>query len=413
MTLLMGLVSLLGVAHMPQTTSDSPSRNSASAVQPDTVGVQDIASDDQISQRLTSVLESTEWIEGVRVESENGVVTLSGSTTSEESRIKAEQLAVRTQDVVSVKNNIHVEAILDFSTAGEVIHSSLLKLWRDFLSRFPLLVAATMIVILTWGVTKLATLLIGRLMSRSSKVRQSLKDLVQLLTSIGTWIVGLLIAAVVAFPGMTPAKALAVLGLGSVAIGFAFKDIFENFFAGVLILWRYPLDRGDFVEVNGIAGKVEEITVRNTMIRGLDGSLFVVPNAEIFKQAVDVLTNRSQRRVHLVCGVSYDTDLELAKQAIEAALEECATVNRSMPIQVLANAFADSSINFDIFWWTDAQPMGQRESRAEVVMAIKRHLDESGIEIPFPQRTLHFANALPLDKASSVIGPATVEPSQA
>jgi small conductance mechanosensitive channel len=111
------------------------------------------------------------------------------------------------------------------------------------------------------------------------------------------WIVGLLIAAVIVSPGMTPAKVLTVLGLSSIAIGFAFKDIVENFFASVLILWRFPFEPGDFIECDGILGKVEDTTIRMTAIRQVDGQLVVLPNAQLFKSPVLVITSQPQRRI--------------------------------------------------------------------------------------------------------------------
>ena len=93
------------------------------------------------------------------------------------------------------------------------------------------------------------------------------------------------------FPGITPAKILTVLGLGSIAIGFAFKDIFENFLAGILILFREPFQIQDFIECEGIEGFVEDITIRDTHIRRVDGQRIVIPNAMLFKNPVYVRTD--------------------------------------------------------------------------------------------------------------------------
>jgi small-conductance mechanosensitive channel len=192
---------------------------------------------------------------------------------------------------------------------------------------------------------------------------------------------------------MTPSKALTVLGLGSVAIGFAFKDIFENFFAGILILWRYPFDRGDFISCVDVSGKVEEITIRNTLIRRLDGELAVVPNATVFKNNVDVLTSQPQRRVRLICGIAYGEDVDTARDVIQTAVRKCKTIEGIRTVEVFAEEFADSSVNFEVAWWTGSKPLDMRRSRDEVVTAIKAALDSAGIEIPFPYRTLTFKDA--------------------
>ncbi len=225
-------------------------------------------------------------------------------------------------------------------------------------------------------------------------VRDSLKDLVRQLTYIAIWIVGILVACTIIFPTLTPGRLLATLGLTSIAIGFAFKDIFENFFAGILILWRFPIEIGDYIDCQGVAGMVEQITIRMTAIRRVDGELFVLPNSFLFKSPVTVLTNRSIRRISVICGVAYGEDVDRSREVIQRAVEGCDTVAREKPVQIFARAFADSSINFEVTWWCGSTPQQERQSRDVVVAAVKRALDEAGIEIPFPYRTLTFKEPL-------------------
>ena len=267
-------------------------------------------------------------------------------------------------------------------------------------TRSPLIVAGILALIVTAFVSKAAGYLVRRISDRSG-LRVSLQDLILQLVTIAIWTAGLLVAAVIVFPGMTPARALTVLGLGSVAIGFAFKDIFENFFAGILILWKYPFDRGDFIESGSVNGRIEEITIRNTMIRQVDGHLVVVPNGMLFKNAVDVLTNRSTRRTTVMCGVAYDTNLDEAQQLLEKALASCATVRDGQAIEVFAREFGDSSINFELTWWTGSTPLAIRKPQAEVVRTGRRALDDAGIEIPFPQRTHWFPEPLRTQSADN------------
>jgi small-conductance mechanosensitive channel len=198
----------------------------------------------------------------------------------------------------------------------------------------------------------------------------------------------------VVFPGLAPADALAALGIGSIAIGLAFKDIFENFFAGVLILWRFPFENGDFISCNGHEGKVVTVTLRNTIIRTVEGELVVLPNSAIYKSAVEVLTSQKLRRVTVICGVAYGEDIGAARDVIRKAVESCDRVSKQRPTEVFAQAFADSSINFEVTWWAGSTPLERRESRDEVVEAVKRGLDEAGIEIPFPQRAVWFKDGV-------------------
>lgn len=273
------------------------------------------------------------------------------------------------------------------------IWKTVTEISRDFVEHLPLIVAGVAILFATWAVSYGFESLAGRILGRT-RLRGSLRDLIKRLILIGIWCLGLILSAMVVFPGLTPARALAGLGLGSVAIGFAFKDIFENFFAGILILWRFPFENGDYIECEGITGKVEDITVRNTLIRRVSGELVVVPNATIFKNPVDVLTNLGERRVTVITGIAYSEDVDEAREVIEKAIHGCTTVRKSRAVEVFAQEFADSSINFEVTWWTGATPVEIRKSRDEVVAAVKRALDEAGIEIPFPYRTLTFKEPL-------------------
>ncbi len=274
---------------------------------------------------------------------------------------------------------------------------TLREIWTDFIAHIPLLVAGILTLFLTWIVSVISARMVER-MVRSERLRPSFKILCKQLTTLFVWIVGLLITAMIIFPGLTPTRALAVLGVGSVAIGLAFKDIFENFFAGLLILWRFPFDPGDYIVCEGIEGKVEEITVRMTLIRRVDGQLVIVPNGFLFKNPVDVLTNWNTRRVTFVAGVAYDEDVDKSREVIQEAVRQCGTVNKDNPIEIFAQEFASSSINFEVTWWTGPTPLEVRRSRDEVVAAVKRGLDNAGIEIPFPYRTLTFKENLRVEQ---------------
>ena len=382
---------LLALSLSPAAAQDEPPPPPA-----DTIPVDQAVPDDEIRRRIGSLLQKLDLAARATIDVSDGVVTLSGPAKSIESSERAAAEAGRVEGVVAVQNELEVEGGVDLGQSAEVVRRSLNSLWNDFLSRLPLFIAAAVVLVLTWLLAKLARGLAHRALDNRKKIRSSFKDLVVQLLSIAVWIVGLLTAAVIVFPGMTPSKVLTVLGLSSVAVGFAFKDIFENFFAGILILWRYPLDKGDFIRVEGKTGRVEDITVRNTMLRQADGQLLVLPNSLLFKNPVDVVTSRSTRRMTVVCGVAYGEDVAKSREVIRGAVESCKSVSGAGDVQVFAREFADSSINFEIAWWTGSTLLDERESRDEVVTAVKKALDEAGIEIPFPYRTLTFKEPLPV-----------------
>lgn len=357
------------------------------------VGVDKVTEDGAIAKRLTRIMNASKWVTDVNVEVEEGIVFLNGKATDDKYSEWAANVARNTDDVVAVVNNIEVTDTTNISDSMNQVGSSLHALWRDFLKRLPLLFAGMVAILFTWIISRIATSIVRRT-TRHSRLRTSLRDLLVQLTTFFVWLTGIMVAAIIIFPGMTPAKLLTVLGLSSVAIGFAFKDIFENFFAGVLILWRFPFDKGDFIECGDLSGKVEDITIRMTEIRQVDGQLVVIPNAMLFKQAVHVLTDYRTRRITVMCGIAYDEDVDEGRDVIRQAVEKCESVNKDKPIEIFAREFGASSIDFEVTWWSGSTPLEERESRDEVVASVKRALDDSGIEIPFPYQTLTFKEPL-------------------
>lgn len=240
--------------------ANPPDNDLQESTQP--VQVDPTASDDDIETRLHRIMEASERFEDVSVRVEAGIVFLDGVAQEQSHQSWAANMSRNVEGVVAVVNNITVRERSSFNLTKSSDHviTSLRSIWRDFLERLPLITVGMLVLVVTWGVDLAAASLVRR-SARRAHLRSSLQDLLVQLSTFATWVLGITVAATVIFPGMTPAKLLTVLGLGSVALGFAFKDIFENFFAGILILWRFPFDKGDFVECGEIAGKVEDISV--------------------------------------------------------------------------------------------------------------------------------------------------------
>lgn len=268
---------------------------------------------------------------------------------------------------------------------------------RSFVEHLPFLAGALLILLMTWGIAALLSATGTRILQGWEK-RDSVKELIVRLMTIVLWVCGLLLTAIVLFPGLTPSKALGGLGLVSIAVGLAFRDIFENFFAGILILWRFPFERGDYIECEGLVGKIERVMIRMSYIREPNGKLTVVPNSFLFKNPVTILTSQPCRRVMITTGIAYDEDVAEAVKIISEAVNGCDTLEKDKPVQVFPSAFGSSSIDIEVAWWTDSTPLGVRRSTGEVVTAIKSALDDAGIEIPFPYRTLTFKQPLPISR---------------
>ena len=188
---------------------------------------------------------------------------------------------------------------MDFLTP---LFSQLNSMAVGFVKLLPMIGIAFVVVLITWIVSKIVQSAVRNILNKAH-MRPSLKSLFLSLIKIGVWTVGTLIALTIIFPSLTPAKILAALGLGSIAIGFAFQDIFENFLAGVMIMLREPMRIGDYIECGEVEGRIEKINIRDTFVRQTDDQLILVPNSILFKNEVFVRTDKEFRRFSIVCGV--------------------------------------------------------------------------------------------------------------
>ena len=216
-----------------------------------------------------------------------------------------------------------------------------------------------------------------------------------LLARIGyfvTLIVGFFVASVVIFPGLSPADLIAGLGIGSVALGFAFKDVLQNLFAGFLILLYRPFHIGDQIKVKDFEGTVEDINVRATKLKTYDGERVVIPNSDLYLNAVLVRTAFAARRTKITVGIGYNEDLEKARRVMLGVLRSTEGVLSDPPPAVDVVELGDSAVNLRALFWSPPVQTQVRQTSDRVVSGIKKALDREGIEIPFPQRVLQFAD---------------------
>ncbi|MGB3613769.1 MAG: mechanosensitive ion channel family protein [Elainellaceae cyanobacterium] len=207
----------------------------------------------------------------------------------------------------------------------------------------------------------------------------------------GLIILGLLIALTIIFPNFQPADLIASLGIGGVAIGFAFRDILQNFLAGILILLTEPFEIDDQIVFKDYEGTVEKIQTRATTIRTYDGRRVVIPNGELFTNSVTVNTAYEKRRLQYDIGIGYGDDIAAAKEIILEVLGEQPNVLEEPGPEALVVDLAGSTINIRARWWINS-PL-----RADVVSSFDDVLDvvcnrlvQAGIDLPFPTQQILF-----------------------
>lgn len=274
---------------------------------------------------------------------------------------------------------------------GHQAQATLLALFGQALARLPATLFAIVVIIVTSYAAQIATRSADAVSERVLR-SPSLRILFSKATKIGVWLVGILLASLLLFPGLRLGDVVATLGLGSVAVGFAFQDIFKNFLAGILLLVNEPFRIGDAVVIGTYEGVVAHIDIRTTNVRTYGGELVLIPNSIVFTSSVQVRTANPQRRTDLAVGVGYATDLAAATEIAARSVTAVDGVCTEPSVIIDVTEFGDSAINLTVRYWTASDKQSVLRTQTRVIIALKKAFDGAGIEIPFPIRTLYYAS---------------------
>ena len=265
---------------------------------------------------------------------------------------------------------------------------TLVELVGESIKLLPGIILAIIVLLMTRTVANLVRRAMRRVALRTLK-SLSLQSLLVQTSYVSAWTFGILLACTLAFQDLGFKDIIGLLGLGSVAIGFAFQDIFKNFLSGILLLIQEPFSIGDQIIVSDYEGTVEEIALRATKIRTYQGELVVMPNSIVFTSPVQVMTGKPRRRTDLAIGVDYNTPLPHAIQVLTQATRSVADIHPSPDIEIDVVSFGDSSIDLVVRYWTNSDQASVRRLKTKVMLALKQACDKADINIPYPIRTVY------------------------
>ncbi|WP_373493244.1 mechanosensitive ion channel domain-containing protein [Aquiflexum sp.] len=207
-----------------------------------------------------------------------------------------------------------------------------------------------------------------------------------LLMRLAVLITGFLIA--VAASGIPIDKIAIVLGALSVGIGFGLQTIVNNLVSGVILAFEKPIQIGDTVQVGGVDGVVKDIGIRASKIKNWDGAEVIIPNGDLLAQHLTNWTlSDKKRRVELIIGVAYSSDMDLVTELIAKELDKEEILKAPEP-RVFMQTFADNSVNFRVLFWVNDVELWIM-IRDQVMRGIFKAFKNNDVEIPFPQRDLY------------------------
>ncbi len=265
-------------------------------------------------------------------------------------------------------------------------------LLSGLVERVPYFMAAIVVLVIFWLLSIAFKKAVHKILGRRSH-HQNLVKVFQRVGGALIFFIGFMIAMVIAIPGFTPAKLIGALGIGSVAIGFAFKDIFQNLLSGILLLLSEPFRIGDQIVSGDYEGTVEDIKIRATTIKTYDGRQVVIPNSDLYTSVLTVNTAYKQRRLQVAVGIGYEDDIEAAKAEIVKALDKADSVSKQAKPSVIATGLGDSTVDLMVRWYIDDGTQANKvASIHQVIVEIKTALDAAGVNMPFPVRTLDLSD---------------------
>ncbi|MQW91909.1 mechanosensitive ion channel [Acinetobacter wanghuae] len=276
------------------------------------------------------------------------------------------------------------QTVLEHTAKYNDAYSTVDKFIDGFWERLPYICIALVFFTIFYFLSKLFKFFVRKAFAERSYTKQNLVLVLNRVGSSAIIFLGFLIAMVIAIPGFTPGQLMSALGIGSVAIGFAFKDIFQNLLSGILILLGEPFKIGDDIVVSGMEGTVEDIQIRATFLRSPDGKRIVIPNATVYTSPVTVITAYTRRRCEFVVGIGYEDDIQKAKNIVLAILDKDQSILSQPAFSVNVITLADFSINLKVMWWVDTTEITTSGSISTVQEGVIQAFAEHNISIPYP-----------------------------
>lgn len=359
------------------------------AVTAPAIMVDDAPADAAIERRLGAILGVIDGLEEVDVAVTSGVVVLTGDVPNARSAREALDIAGRTHGVVYVLNRLDEHP--DVSSRLRPATRKFQELATTALRVLPVALIALTVVALFW--------LLGQWVGnrgtwlRRAGLSELAANLVRRIIRLLVIGVGILIALEILDATAIVGALLGAAGIAGVALGFAFRNIAENYLAGVLLSARNPFAIGDQVQVGEFIGKIVRLTSRDTVLMTLDGNHLRIPNSEIITSAMTNFSRNPLRRFEFMVGVSVDHEIVEARDLGIATLRRMRGVLSDPAPQALISELGDSTVQLRFLAWIDQHQTDFQKARSEAIRLVKSAFDAAGIEMPEPIYRIHLREA--------------------
>ncbi|MBT8395596.1 MAG: mechanosensitive ion channel, partial [Gemmatimonadetes bacterium] len=344
-----------------------------------------------LREGLAATFDRIPGLEGVDVRVEAGVVFLSGTVLSSGDQALADSLATQTPGVLYVDDRIAEETSVSMRLRPLLqTAEGKLYLWLSYL---PLLLLAVALALFFLGLARLVYRW-DALFDRVSR-NPFLRNLIRQIVGGSVGLLGVLLALELLDATALVGAVLGAAGVVGIAMGFAFRNIAENYLAGIILSLRQPFSPDDHVLVEGQEGRVLRLTSRETLLMTLDGNHLRIPNATIFNSVVQNLTRNPLRRFRFDLSVGQSEDLSRVMELARATLLDMEGVLNDPPPWAIVSEVGDSWVLLRFFGWVDQRDVAFEKARSEAIRLTKEAFDAAGIAMPAPEYGLRLLDAEP------------------
>lgn len=371
---------------------DEPIENNRS------ISVTDKIDDAAIQKRIKNILATSAWFTEMQVSSSEGIVVLSGITSSQEHKSWAGNVATRTEGVVAVINKISLAPQGENGFAPVIKESHLL--WESTLRTLPLLLISGLVFVAFLFLASYLRALSHKFL-RQKVPSVMLRRLLANLAAAPVMLVGIYLILRITGLSKIATTIMGGTGLVGLVLGFAFRDIAENFLASILISIQRPFRLGDTIQVLQYLGVVQAVTTRGTIIMTLEGNHVQIPNTTIYKEAIVNLSANPNMRMDFMVGIGYDASIEEAQTIALEVLTDHDAVLASPEPWVLAEALSAATVNLRIYFWVNTKLHNPLKVKSAIIRNIKYAFLQKNISMPDDAREVIFPQGIPIVSAGA------------
>lgn len=385
-----GLFGFLMVLFLTGPQLVSTADGSEPAAQPAELPLKAV-SDSAIEKRLRAVVGNIDDFQNVKIEVNDGVVRLTGKTPRMEASENVTQMVSRFEGVIFVDNQLQVET--DIETRVKPALSKVKQYLANTVQKLPIFGVALVVIVLFWLIAHLATR--WDLPYQRLGLNRLLQNLIRQFLGKGIFLIGVLLALDILDLTALVGAMLGTAGVIGLAIGFAFKDIVENYLAGLLLSIRRPFGLNDLVVIESHEGRVIRLTSSELILMTLDGNHVRIPNATVFKSFIYNYSINPRRRFDFTVGVGVDEDLVDVQTHGGAALEKMEGVMDEPAPFMIVEELGDYNVMVRFFGWVDQRTADFAKVRGEAIRRVKLALEVAGVEMPEPAQTIRLQRTGP------------------